>query len=95
MTAEQQLAILKKDLQMLTNANDDYLIQLLNLAKAGIKREGIVLMENDTESDMAVVLYAAYLFRKRASSETSMPRYLRYILNNMLLSQKAGVNNDL
>ena len=37
---------------------------------------------------MAVVQYAAYLFRKRAGNETAMPRFLRLRLNNILFSQK-------
>lgn len=61
-----KLAILKQDLQMLTTANDEYLGTLLDLAAGAIQREGIKLIEDDTECDMAVVQYAAYLFRKRA-----------------------------
>ncbi|WP_313584205.1 hypothetical protein [Lacrimispora sp.] len=82
-----KLAVLKQDLQMLTNANDDYLKNLLNLAASAIQTEGIKLTD-DINSDMAVVQYAAYLFRKRAGTDTAMPRYLRWQLNNMLFSQK-------
>lgn len=74
---------------MLTNANDEYLRHLLELADELMQREGI----RDTESiecEAAQIQYAAYLFRKRAGSETAMPRYLRYELNNLLFSQKAG-----
>lgn len=35
-----------------------------------------------------LTLYAAYLFRKRAGQDTSMPRYLRLQLNNLKISQK-------
>lgn len=84
-----KLTILKKDLQMLTAANDEYLEQLLKFAEKAIKREGIVL-KKDVECGMVQIHYAAYLFRKRAGSETAMPRFLRYELNNMLFSQKAG-----
>lgn len=94
MTTADRLVILKQDLQMLTNVNDEYLTQLLNLAVSAITAEGITLTD-DVESDMAVVMYAAYLFRKRASAETTMPRFLRYMLNNMLFSQKAVADNDL
>lgn len=85
-----KLAILKQDLQMLTTANDEYLGTLLDLAAGAIQREGIKLIEDDTECDMAVVQYAAYLFRKRAAADTTMPRFLRWQLNNLLFSQKAG-----
>lgn len=82
-----KLAVLKQDLQMLTSANDDYLRTLLTLAASAIQTEGIILKE-DIESDMAVIQYAAYLFRKRAGTDTAMPRFLRWQLNNMLFSQK-------
>ena len=85
-----KLVILKQDLQMLTTANDEYLGTLLDLAATAIQREGIQLIEDDTECDMAVVQYAAYLFRKRAAADTTMPRFLRWQLNNLLFSQKAG-----
>lgn len=87
-----KLTILKKDLQMVTNANDEYLKILLDLAKSRMAREGIKIPKNgeDIETGMAAVHYAAYLYRKRAGTETGMPRYLRYELNNLLFSQKAG-----
>lgn len=87
MTDEEKLAILKKDLQMLTSANDDYLKVLLKQAAAAVEREGVKL-GNDIESDMVVIQYAAYLFRKRAGQDTSMPRFLRLQLNNMKLGKK-------
>ena len=90
MDKAEKLAILKQDLQMLTTANDEYLGTLLDLAAGAIQREGIKLIEDDTECDMAVVQYAAYLFRKRAAADTTMPRFLRWQLNNLLFSQKAG-----
>ncbi|MBR6542528.1 MAG: hypothetical protein IKT73_04905 [Anaerotignum sp.] len=86
-----KLAILKMDLQMKTNANDEYLGFLLNSAAAAIEREGINLVDDSIECDMAVIHYAAYLFRKRAGADTAMPRFLRYELNNLLFSQKGAV----
>lgn len=77
---------------MLTSANDDYLKSLISTAELAIQREGITLVENDMDIDMAVVQYAAYLFRKRASNETAMPRFLRFRLNNILFSQKGKTN---
>lgn len=88
MTNSDKLTLLKQDLQMLTSANDDYLKSLITSAESAIQREGITLVENDTDIDMAVVQYAAYLFRKRSSNETAMPRFLRWRLNNILFSQK-------
>ena len=83
MTDEERLTLLKSDLQMLTSANDVFLKSLIETAKAAIQREGITLVENDMDIDMAVVQYAAYLFRKRAAADTAMPRFLRYRLNNI------------
>ncbi|MBR6543152.1 MAG: hypothetical protein IKT73_08090 [Anaerotignum sp.] len=91
MTKESRLLILKKDLQLTTTANDEYLNTLLDFSVAAIEREGITLSEDDIESDMVVIHYAAYLFRKRAGTETTMPRFLRYELNNLLFSQKGAV----
>lgn len=93
MTSAEQLQILKNDLQMMTDSNDAFLSSLLDYAKAQIKREGIVLSDT-IECNMLIVQYAAYLFRKRGSAETAMPRFLRYSLNNLLLSQKGGSAND-
>lgn len=91
MTKEDKLKILKQDLQMLTSSNDSFLSSLLDTAAIAVQREGITLVENDMDIDMAVIQYAAYLFRKRASNETSMPRFLRWRLNNILFSQKGRV----
>lgn len=88
MTSDEKLALLKQDLQMLTSANDEFLKSLITTAESAIQREGIMLVENDMGIDMAVVQYAAYLFRKRAGNETAMPRFLRWRLNNILFSQK-------
>lgn len=93
MTNEEKLILLKKDLQMLTSANDEYLSALLSQATSAIQTEGIVL-DASIECEMAVVEYAAYLFRKRSSTETAMPRFLRWNLNNILMKQK-GRRNDI
>ena len=86
--------MLKADLQLLTTANDLYLVQLLEQAAVAISQEGIVLRD-DVQSSMVQVQYAAYLFRKRAAADASMPRFLRYQLNNMVFSQKGAVPNDV
>ena len=94
MTSEDKLVLLKQDLQMLTSANDDFLKSLILTAETAIQREGITLVDGDMDIDMAVVQYAAYLFRKRASNETTMPRFLRWRLNNILMSQKGKTNGS-
>ena len=94
MTKEERLTLLKNDLQMLTSSNDTLLSSILDASVEYIQKEGITLVENDIGIDMVIVQYAAYLFRKRASNETAMPRFLRYNLNNILFSQK-GKRNDI
>ena len=90
----QKLTLLKQDLQMITNSNDDYLIMLLKMAEELIKREGII-HENTTEYAGIQIQYAAYLFRKRAGTETSMPRFLRWEINNLLFSNKSNAGDSV
>lgn len=94
MTSDEKLVLLKQDLQMLTSVNDDFLKSLITTAESAIQREGIMLVENDMDIDMAVIQYAAYLFRKRAGNETAMPRFLRWRLNNILFSQKGKIDGS-
>lgn len=90
MTSAEKLSVLKNDLQLMSNANDLFLSLLLEQAAEAIKQEGIILNES-IQSDMIIISYAAYLFRKRAGTDTAMPRFLRYQLNNLLFGQKAVV----
>ena len=55
-----------------------------------ITREGINLTESIEDGNL-IVMYAAYLYRKRADSSPVMPRMLRYALNNRVFSEKMGV----
>lgn len=90
MNTATKLKLLKADLQMLTSANDQYLIQLLTLSKELLKREGIK-EEDTTEYNFLEIQYAAYLFRDRALDEASpMPRFLRWGINCLLLQQKGS-----
>lgn len=85
---EDKMTLLKQDVGALGTSKDKYLEHLLKLSEDEMKREGIQ-KENSTEYDGLNIQYAAYLFRKRASNETTMPRFLRFGLNNLLISQKA------
>lgn len=93
MKEAEKLLILKRDLQLRTSSNDEYLSFLLSGAKKLMQQEGITLIEGDTNCDMVQIQYAAYLFRRRGGEETSMPRFLRYELNNLLFSQKGRAND--
>lgn len=89
MTADELLSVTKLNLSLKTTAYDAYLGELIGAARGMIAREGIVLTDT-AEDDQLVVMYAAYLFRKRAEDDPPMPRMLRYAINNRLFSQKIG-----
>lgn len=91
---------LKVDLDMSFDATttegakiEQSLSDYVELSKSAITREGITFeVENDEysiEDGMLIKMYAAMLYRNRASVLDAMPRQLRYMLNNRLLSEKA------
>ena len=88
MTDEQILEMLKANLDKTTSVKDDYLKFLIDASKEKIAEEGITLDLNKSGDVNLVVMYAAYLFRKRAEDNPVMPRMLRYALNNRLFSEK-------
>lgn len=90
MTDAEILTMLKANLQILTSAYDAYLAQLITAAESEIAREGITLSLSDLNDVNIVVMYAAYLYRKRADDTPVMPRMLRYALNNRLFAEKVG-----
>lgn len=81
------LNVLKTDLEISGTSRDEMLGNIIDLAMAAIKREGITL--NDSIDDgMLIESYAAFLYRKRREDVVAMPRSLRYMLNNRLFSEK-------
>lgn len=90
MELQDKLLLLKMDLQITTTAYDELLSQMISSAEGMIAREGIVLDSKKAEDTQLVVMYAAYLYRRRRDENPAMPRMLRWALNNRLLSQKAG-----
>lgn len=82
------LAMLKVDLGIMsTSAYDDRLTQILEASKLAITREGATLNMSSLEDQHGVVMYAAWLWRRRDTGD-GMPRMLRYWLNNRILSEK-------
>lgn len=75
------LTALKVDLQISSTALDEYLGQLMKAARDFIAQEGIVLTDSVGDG-MLVEMYAAYLYRRRREPNASMPRMLRWALNN-------------
>ena len=93
MTDQDLLTMLKVDLGFISNGEtriDTRLSQLLRVAEAEIKKEGATTL-NKVQIDDAqlIVMYAAWLWRKRDTQE-DMPRMVRYALNNRVFSEKMG-----
>ena len=62
---------------------------LIDTAIELIAREGVTLTEPYTSEDAnLIVMYASYLYRKRATDEP-MPRMLRWALNNRIFGRNA------
>lgn len=93
MTEAQIIAILsslKVDLGILrTTAYDSRLKEIIKSSFQMIEREGATLDVSLLEDAQLVVMYSAWLWRKRDSGE-GMPRMLRWALNNRILSEKAN-----
>lgn len=79
--------MLRTDLGITTNKYDVRLMQYLESAESEIKEEGITVNLENVKDQQLVAMYAAWMWRKRDSME-GMPRMLRYMLNNRLMSQK-------
>lgn len=94
MTDAEILTMLQVDLGELfpSDARKAYLQQCISAARQFITREGVTLTDS-IEDGQLVEMYAAYLVRKRATTEP-MPRMLRWTLNNRLFSQKAQVSSN-
>lgn len=99
MTDNDILAMLKANLEISNTIKDTYLEQLLTVADASIRAEGIILTDSLEDVNLKI-MYASYLYRKRATGDTDkqyitagfgasgMPRMLRYALNQRLFAQK-------
>lgn len=83
------LEMLKVDLGISTDTYNNRLGQYIDYAAEEITREGIVLDETAPNDLNLIVMYSAWLWRKRDSGD-GMPRMLRYALNNKLIAQKLG-----
>ena len=91
MTAAEILCMTKHNLEIpaSNSMNDEYIANLIAAASLMIAREGITLTDSVEDGNL-IVMYAAYLYRKRVDN-SPMPRMLRYALNNRLFSEKVGV----
>ena len=88
-----QLTMLMVDLGLLTAPPQvvAYLETLLDTAQQRLTRQGIALIPDDPEHDTLVVMFAAWLYRKRTGDGNSdMPLPLRKARNDLLFSQKGA-----
>lgn len=92
MTEEQittLLAMLKTDIGITATAYDERLKQYIHTAYKNIKAEGAQSLNvENLEDAQLVVMYAAWMWRRRDSGD-GMPRMVRYALNNRVLGEKA------
>lgn len=86
-SAEMLLPSLKTDLGFMTTAYDERLKAYLVNAQAEITRQGATLKDNDPNDNELIVMYAAWMWRRRDSME-GMPKMLRYALNNRIFQEK-------
>lgn len=87
------LSALKIDLGITTNAYDERMTQYLKSSYEAIKEEGINLDVSSMKDQQLVILYSAWMWRRRDSGE-GMPRMIRYALNNRLFSEKMKGASD-
>lgn len=81
------LQMLKTDLGITASAYDERLGQYLDAAQKRIEEEGVTLDTNDIGDMQIIVMYAAWMWRRRDTME-GMPRMLRYALNNRVFAEK-------
>ena len=94
MTNAEMLELVKLDLGELSSDTDILIGEIIEAAKEYVETEGITLdMDSASDADL-VRMYAAYLFRKRASDKADgvgnvgqMPRMLRWALNNRVFKE--------
>lgn len=81
------LQMLKIDLGITTTAYDERLQQYIISAQAEIERQGASLDVSSLGDAQLIVMYAAWMWRKR-DDMVGMPRMLRYALNNRIFEEK-------
>lgn len=91
LTSEDLLTMLKVDLGFTSSGQskiDTRLAQLLDAAEKEIIREGAETLDKTQIDDaQLIVMYAAWLWRKR-DTQDGMPRMVRYAINNRVFSEK-------
>ena len=89
------LTMLKTDLGIMSSeAYDERLTQYITSAVNYITNEGAATLDPSKPEDaQLVVMYAAWMWRRRDSME-GMPQMLRRALNNRVFREKAASSDD-
>ena len=92
MTNEYLLSMLRADLEQPSPTVNEYLLDLLGVAKERIAAVGINIDEGSISDGGLIVMFAAYLYRKRKADNPKgvdkMPRMLRSAINDRLMAEK-------
>lgn len=95
MTDEQLLTMLKIDIGFTSSGAtkiDTRLSQLLQAAEKYIIAEGATtLNRNNIDDAQLIVMYAAWLWRRR-DTQDGMPRMIRYAINNRVFAEKMVIS---
>ena len=98
MTDEHLLSMLRADLEQPSPTVNEYLLDLLGVAKERIAAVGINIDENSISDGGLIVMFAAYLYRKRKADNPKgvdkMPRMLRSAINDRLMVEKGKVTQS-
>ena len=98
MTDEYLLSMLRADLEQPSPTVNEYLLDLLGVARERIAAVGINIDENSISDGGLIVMFAAYLYRKRKADNPKgvdkMPRMLRSAINDRLMKEKGKVTES-
>lgn len=98
MTDEHLLSMLRADLEQPSPTVNEYLLDLLGVARERIAAVGINIDENSISDGGLIVMFAAYLYRKRKADNPKgvdkMPRMLRSAINDRLMVEKGKVTQS-
>ena len=98
MTDEYLLSMLRADLEQPSPTVNEYLLDLLGVAKERIAAVGINIDENSISDGGLIVMFAAYLYRKRKADNPKgvdkMPRMLRSAINDRLMVEEGKVTQS-
>ena len=98
MTDEYLLSMLRADLEQPSPTVNEYLLDLLGVANERIAAVGINIDEGSISDGGLIVMFAAYLYRKRKADNPKgvdkMPRMLRSAINDRLMAEKGKVTES-